>query len=76
MSMSTTSGALEQRLPDDGVRRANEAFEALAWARWGWQVPAWPDRTGGRAHPGRDRLTADAVGPQRPHGASSRPAAR
>jgi hypothetical protein len=31
--------ALEQRLPDDGVRRANEAFEALEWARWGWQVP-------------------------------------
>lgn len=31
--------ALEQTLPDDAVRRANEAFEGLAWARWGWQVP-------------------------------------
>ncbi|WP_432975649.1 hypothetical protein [Dactylosporangium sp. CA-233914] len=31
--------ALEQQLPDDSVRRANEAFEALGWAQWGWQVP-------------------------------------
>ncbi|MEV6927897.1 hypothetical protein AB0M46_25820 [Dactylosporangium sp. NPDC051485] len=31
--------ALEQLLPDDAVRRANESFESLAWAQWGWQAP-------------------------------------
>ncbi|WP_433207818.1 hypothetical protein ACQP00_42120 [Dactylosporangium sp. CS-047395] len=31
--------ALEQTVPDDAVRRADEAFQALSWAQWGWQVP-------------------------------------
>ncbi|GAA4254804.1 hypothetical protein [Dactylosporangium darangshiense] len=31
--------ALEQNLPDDAVRRADEAFQALPWAQRGWQVP-------------------------------------
>ncbi|MEV0128231.1 hypothetical protein AB0H83_07145 [Dactylosporangium sp. NPDC050688] len=31
--------AMEQTLPDDAVKRADEAFQAMGWAQWGWQVP-------------------------------------
>ncbi|GAA0741701.1 hypothetical protein Drose_27945 [Dactylosporangium roseum] len=31
--------ALEQNLPNDKVKAVDEAFQAMAWAQWGWQVP-------------------------------------
>ncbi|MFC4999762.1 hypothetical protein ACFPIJ_18195 [Dactylosporangium cerinum] len=31
--------AMEQALPDADVTRADEAFQGMGWAEWGWQVP-------------------------------------
>ncbi len=31
--------AMEQTLPDADVARVDATFQAMPWARWGWQVP-------------------------------------